>query len=141
MKNILLVAMVLLTGCHCPYLQCRTEYLFPLYLSSEQINTPDSQRECFYGQQIIVKWDLPDHCLARPVILQLHIRYGTRELKTFTRPVTTNKGYTFYRLLNQDYWCQGGILSYQAELIQEGLVLDKWTHSLWVEIIQINEDT
>ena len=133
----LLLAMALvLTACHRPTLTCRSEYLDPSYLASERVNTPDPCRRCFYGQQIIVSWNLP-HGIQTPVELLLHVRYGTREVETLHHTITHSGGYWIYRLINQDYWCREGIIAYKAQLCQEGRELDEWTHHLWAELIPI----
>jgi hypothetical protein len=140
MRTFLFLAMVLSAGCHRPHLSCRSEYLYPRYLASEQVNTPDLARRCFYGQQIIVSWNLPKHCQGYPLTLRLHIRYGDREIETVSTRVAKRRGWWIYRLVNQDYWCRGGILSFQAELLQGEEVVEEWTHYLWAEIIEIPEN-
>ena len=126
---------LLLTGCHRSYLSCRSEYLYPTHLASQKVNTPDPDKGCFYGQQIIVHWDLPKNCLIRPVELHLHIRYGNREIEQVSHTLEKGRGWFIHRVVNRDYWCQEGILSFYAELLQDGEVLDDWTHYLWVPII------
>jgi len=131
------LAIGVLTGCYRPGLSCRSEYLDPNYLASEQVNTPDPCRVCYYGQQIVVFWNLPRDCLSRPVELLLHVRYGTREVETIKHTITRAYGSWIYRLINQDYWCREGIVSYQAQLCQEGRLIDEWDHHLWAELIEI----
>jgi len=136
MRIIFLLAMALfLVGCHRTPLSCRSEYLYPDYLASEQILTPDPSRHCFYGQQVIVYWNLPKWCL--PLELKLHVRYGTREQATFSWPITLPQGYRTYRIVNDEYWCKEGIVSYQAELYHEGELLADWSHHLWADIIEL----
>lgn len=132
---------LLLGGCQRRYVECRSEYLYPEYLASKRADTPDPCRECFYGQQIIVHWNLPRCCLDAPVTLRLHVRYGNREIETLTMLVEKRKGWKIHRLLNQDYWCRGGILAFQAQLLQGGEVLDDWTHYLWADIIEISSES
>lgn len=133
-----MVAMVpLFCGCYRAPLVCRSEYLYPDYLASEHVLTPDPCRRCFYGQQIVVKWDVKRSCL--PLDLVLHVRYGTRDQATFTWPVAFSQGFRVYRLINDEYWCKEGIISYKAELYKDGVLITDWEHQLWVEIIEIQD--
>ncbi|MCH9627067.1 MAG: hypothetical protein S4CHLAM2_07010 [Chlamydiales bacterium] len=138
MRILALCALALLfVGCQRLPLDCRSEYLYPEYLASEQVLTPDPFRLCFYGQQVIVYWNLPGRC--HPTELRLHVRYGTREQTTLSWPIDFSKGYRIYRLINEEYWCHEGIVSFKAELYEnENLIID-WAHHLWTDIIQLNE--
>ena len=133
---------LLLFGCHRSPLICRSEYLYPDYLASAHVLTPDPCRECFFGQQIVIRWDVKRHCLSREQSLELvlHVRYGTREQAVFTWPVTRSSGYRIYRLVNDEYWCNEGIVSYKAELYKDGAPIADWEHHLWVDIIEIESD-
>jgi len=128
-----------MTSCHHSPLKCRTEYIYPTYLASEQIDTPDPYRLCYYGQQIVVRWKLPYDQFVCPLDLIVHVRYGTREVQTLVHSVTTSRGYWTYRLINRDYWCREGIVSYKVELCQDGRLVDQWTHHLWTEILEISQ--
>ncbi len=132
---ILLLTLPLLGGCLAPSLSCRSEYLYPNYLASEQIDTPDLLRGCYYGQQLLVHWRVPRSCL--PITLLLKVRYGNREVEIYKEELTKSRGWRIHRLINQEYWERGGILSFQAQLIREERVIASWTHSLWAEIIEV----
>lgn len=137
----LLAMAVFFTSCHRSPLSCRSEYLYPTDLSSERINTPDPWRKCYYGQQIVVRWKLPwPPNQERPFQILLHLRNGNRTLETSSHVIQTTHGFWVYRLINQDFWCRGGILSYQVELLYDGIVVDTWTHSLWTDLIEINSE-
>lgn len=124
-----------LYGCHRAPLVCRSEYIYPDYLASEQILTPDPCRRCFFGQQVIVFWSLPRR--FRPDELKLYVRYGTREQATISWPLSMSYGYRIYRLVNDAYWCLEGIVSFKAELYREGECIADWTQHLWTEIINV----
>lgn len=126
-----------LAGCHRTPLVCRSEYLYPTYLASKQVKTPDLYYGCFYGQQIVIYWNLPRSAFYKPVELILHVRYGNRELDTLTIPLKSSRGYWVYRLVNEEYWCRDGILAFQAQLCRDGELLEQWSHHLWSEIIDI----
>lgn len=132
----LLIALaVLSTGCQRTYLSCRSEYLHPTYLASTRVETPDPEIPYFYGQQILVHWKLPKSCMEKPVTLLFRVRYGNREIEEIATPITTYRGWWIHRLIDEDYWCKEGVISFQAQLLQEDQVVDEWTHFLWTEII------
>ena len=127
--------------CFRPFLTCRSEYLYPSYLASVQVNTPDPDGVCFYGQQIIISWNFPQKCLEKPLNLTLSIRYGDRELETISIPMKNKRGNWIYRLINQEYWCKEGILSFQARIQSaDGEIYEEWSHSLWAPLIQISSE-
>ncbi|MCC5831412.1 MAG: hypothetical protein JJU12_00010 [Chlamydiales bacterium] len=126
---------LLLYGCHRSPLHCRSEYLYPDYLASARVLTPDPYRDCFFGQQVVIRWDVGRECL--PLTLVLHVRYGTREQATFTWPVDRSSGYRIYRMINEEYWLSDGIISYKAELCKDGEPIADWRHHLWVDLIEI----
>ena len=140
-RNLVLCVMTLLTiGCHRAPFSCRSEYLYPDFLASEQVLTPDPARRCFYGQQVIISWNLNKENIShfsKKFELVLHVRYGTRDHAIFAWPVNYSKGYRVYRLINDEYWCKKGIISFKAELYKEGELLYDWHHHLWAEIINI----
>ncbi len=112
----------------------RSEYFRENYLASEEIDTPDPYRHCFRGQQVIVHWAQPCRACGE---IALTVRYGNREIETLCHPIEKKCGYWIYRLLNDDYWSRGGIVSYKVELYQEGTLVDHKEHHLWAEIITI----
>ncbi len=136
MRLLFLSAVALLfVGCHRAPLQCRTEALYPDYLASTNVGTPDPCNACFLGQQVVMQWNVPHPCL--PLELVLHVRYGSREDAIFSWPITRSRGHHIYRLINDEYWCREGIVSFKAVLYQDGEPLYDWKHSLWVDLIQI----
>jgi len=140
MKKILIFAMALfISACHRLPVTCRSEYLYPDYLASQQINTPDPARDCFLGQKIVVSWNIPKRWLQKPVTLLLHVRYGTREVETFSQILERPSGWWEYTLLNTEYTNKCGIVSFQAELVQQGRILSQWNHFLWVDILEITQ--
>ncbi|MCH9625937.1 MAG: hypothetical protein S4CHLAM123_11220 [Chlamydiales bacterium] len=139
--GVLVAVALLFSSCHRLPLKCRSEYLYPPFLASSHVKTPDPYRKCFYGQQIVVRWNLHKERLASPIELHLHVRYGNREMETIQTWIEGSKGYWVYQLVNCDYWCREGILAYQVELIQDGCVIEEWANHLWAELIHIEYET
>lgn len=137
MRILLLVfAMAFLfSGCHRAPLSCRSEYLYPEYLASFHVDTPDPCADCYYGQQVVVYWNLPRDCC--PDELKLSLRYGTRALDTVCWPIQSPKGHKIYRIINDTYWCNEGIIAYKAEMYRRGEVVAQWCHHLWADVIEL----
>ncbi|MFN0065482.1 MAG: hypothetical protein ACKVOH_04515 [Chlamydiales bacterium] len=114
----------------------RSEYLYPDYPASVQISTPPCY-DCFVGQQVISYWRLPSRFSLENSKLLLSVRYGDHAIEHFERALTERSGYWIYRLLNDEYWCRDGILSYSAKVVHNGQVIDQWDHHLWQEVIVI----
>lgn len=74
-----------------------------------------------------------------PLLLVVEVRYGTREIESFTHRVEGRKGFWTFRLVNKDYWCREGIVAYKVNLCQDGESIDQWTHHLWSEILEISQ--
>lgn len=126
-------------GCTRVPLACRSEYLYPDYLASTQIDTPDPGRDCFYGQQILVKWRIPCWSSKDSFSLLVQLRYGDREVESLQIPIYKAGGYWMYKLVNEHYWCRGGIVSFKVTLLCNGCPLDIWKHSLWTDLIELDE--
>lgn len=138
----ILIAIALTSCCQKnALLRCRSEFLFPTYLASVQVETPDPMQDCFYGQQIILRWNLSKKSFPSSSLhLNLEVRYGTRAIETFEKEVCGKKGYAIFRLLNQDYWQSEGVISYRAVLFDEENLIAECRHPLWSELIVIGEN-
>jgi hypothetical protein len=122
-----------------PYLEVRTEPLYPDYLAANQINTPDPCWDYFFGEQIVIYYKFPFSCRDSKN-LALTIRYKNKEWEKRVFPLTRRKGYFIFRVVNDNYWKRGGLLSYKVELCAEGCVIKTWTHHLFVEKIEVNQE-
>ncbi len=142
MKGIILCLALLVVGCSTSKgLHLRSDFLTPNYLASERINTPDPERPCFYGQQIVVHWRLPRRCLSLNPTLLLSIRFGDHSLEVISFPLTTARGYWTYQLVDCHYFDKEGILSYKAQIVTStGEEIAEWRHHIWADIIDISED-
>ncbi|MBI3900853.1 MAG: hypothetical protein HY324_01725 [Chlamydiia bacterium] len=136
-RILLAITLLFLGGCFRP-LSCRSEYLYPSYLASSRVNTPDPQMGAFVGEQIVIAWHLPRRYRCHPASILLHVRYGDHTLATFEKSLDTEKGWWIYRLLSGEYQCHKGILSFDAQLLCAGEVVDEWRHSLWVPVITLS---
>ncbi len=103
------------------------------------METPDPCLRCYYGQQLVVHWKLPQGSEG-PHELLVDLRFGTRELDQVCIPLTQSSGFWVYKLINSDYWCRGGILSYRVRLLSDEGCLDEWKHHLWADVVLIENE-
>lgn len=138
----LLLIILPLASCSSRYLEIKSEYFDKNFLASQQVDTPDPLRACFQGQQLIVKWRLPWNCImdSEEVTLSVTVRFGDRSVETYSIPVKQSRGWWVLRLINNDYWCKGGMISYKAEIIADGTLIQSWRHHIWVDLIEINAE-
>ncbi len=131
----LLIVPPFLGGCH--RLQVRSEPIFPSYLASERVDTPDLRRLCYYGEQIVVHWTLP-RTDFKESYLRIQIRYGDRTVESYESPITCFRGYWTLRLVNEEFWTKRGFLAYKVELFEGDVLKECWQHQIWADIIEIN---
>jgi hypothetical protein len=94
--------------------------------------------EGFQGQQLIITWDLPKRYLSmKDLHLELTVRYRNNAQDKFTVPIHKFFGAYTYRLMNQEYFDRGGILTYKVEIHGDETVVETWTQQLWAELIDI----
>ena len=132
---------ILITSCT-NGLKVQTNYLSRKNLASYHVNTPDPDlNKPLVGQRILVQWRLPywiENC-DNPHIL-LRLRFGNKTDGERIIPIKSSIGHYVFTLLDEEYWANDGIESYQAILYANGDILEKCTHRLWVELIQIGKE-
>jgi hypothetical protein len=140
MRSVLIFfAMAFLTaGCHRSFLSVRSEYLTPQDLASERIITPDPSRDCFFGQQLVIHWNLPAPCFLRDkTILAISIRYKNLETERKDFFLPTSRGFLTLKFINEAYWLKGGVLSFKVEVFNQEELLDCWVHHVWADLIEL----
>lgn len=124
------------------FLKARTEPLYPDYLAAQHIGTPDpwrlsgSYQSYFFGEQIVIFYRFPKSCRGEKK-LSLTIRYKNREIERLECALNRLRGHKIFRLINEEYWKKGGILSYKVELCENSCLVATWTHHLFVDLIEI----
>lgn len=126
--------LTLLTSCSRQLLEVRSQYLNPDYLASTHVRTPDPCRSCYLGQQIVIRYKVPQRCLEGAQV-QLAVRYGDFSSAQFVKPIAKSRGYFLFRLVNVDYWTRQGIISYKVDLTSQGCLLATKQHHLWADLI------
>lgn len=144
MRLILLAMLLVLTGCRIYHdrLSVTNEYITRKYLASYHVLTPDPMQCCPpAGKRMTIHWWLEEEFNGyQQIELQVVIRLKNRELDEFVIPIETPRGSYVYDLLNDDYFCTGGILTYQILMVADGEVIDDYTHALWAELIEFDID-
>lgn len=136
-KLIFLFAALLLQSCIAERLSVHTEYISIENLASFHVGTPDPELLCpTVGQRLVVTWALPaSYECYTSLYLDIRMRFGNGEEKTITLFLKKRQGTYVYSLLNDEYFEKDGILTYKADLIGDGDILDEWRHQIWAEKI------
>lgn len=122
-------------------LDIRNQFLDRDYLASTHVGTPDP-RSCGYcGQQLIIRWNLPKNIRCCPnlnLFLKVRLRnVGIREVEI---PICRRKGTYLFRLMGSEYYETGGIVTYQVEIRSGDSVLKTWSHQVWTELIELDDE-
>ncbi len=118
-------------------LSLQTSYLNRSQLASFHVGTPDpALQQPLLGERLLVQWALP--CTMRTyvdlqIILSIRFKNGSEIKKEIV--IDKLDGWYEYFLLGQEAVDTGGIVTYKADLLGDGELLDTWIHQLWVEKI------
>ncbi len=140
-KALLPLLLLSFAGCKRYYLEVAQQIVNREYLASSYIGSPDPLL-CHppYGRQLIVSWQVPKEVLAQNPHIELRVITWDYHEERISYPITSQRGYELYTLVNKEFEQTGGILTYKADLItQEGCVFRTWKHQLWVDLITIEE--
>ncbi len=118
-------------------MRARLEELRPIYLASFHLGTPDPALSWFEGEQLVVRWKLLPESLSG-VQGRAWLRFCDYSVCELSFPVLGRQGYWRYRLLADEYFCKGGILSYKIEIGNDENVIASTRHHLWADIIDVN---
>jgi hypothetical protein len=127
------------TSCNNQYLTVHTDYISHRTLASYYVNTPDPLlNNPPIGQRLILSWSVPKCTLpGNDLSLKIYIRFWNREQIVKVEPITKQRGTVVYTLMNEDYIATKGIMSYKAEIVDDGVVISEWKHQIWTEVINI----
>lgn len=132
--------LLLMSSCTCNHLSVHTAYINKQSLASYHVGTPDP-RLCNppIGERLIASWVLPQSYLkCQELHLEIVIHLMNKEKVCRSVPITRFSGTYVYELLNEEFFENGGILTYKVDLIGDGQVLKTWKHQLWTELILFN---
>ena len=122
-------------------LEVQTQYLSHENLASYYVGTPDPLlNDPIIGQRLLIQWCFPRKFDRCDLQLHLKLRLRNHEEKELIRPITENRGYYLYDLVNQAYCESGGILTYKVEIRKGPCILETWKHPLWVDLITFTLD-
>lgn len=132
---------LILSGCQSQKLVVETRFIQPQTRASYWVHSPDPYLCCpEIGQELIVSWNLPSCYFENPPLeLLVSMRFGNREEERVSLKNCKRKGIYIHELLNGDYWCRQGILSYKVEAFSNGCRLGVWKHQLWADRLVFDE--
>jgi hypothetical protein len=102
------------------------------------VGSPDPrQADPPCGQKVVLQWAIPPELLSEEPRLIFHVLYRNYTQEEIVYPIEDRSGMEVYSLLNEEYRSRGGLIAYQAEIrTKNGEIYRKWTHQLWVQLIQ-----
>jgi len=112
------------------------------YLASTHVHTPDPrQAHPPVGQKVILKWSVPLSFLQREPRIIFYIVYRDYTETTLVYHLTKSNGYYVYSLLNEEFYCKKGILTYRAIIeTPDHTVYSECKHQLFVHLIDLKEE-
>ena len=130
------------TGCNQHALLVESHYISYEDLASYHVGSPDARKACpDMGQRLFTSWSLPKVCLdSEELYLRLQLRFGNREEKVLIVPIDRTAGMFTYSLLNEEFCQHNGILTYMAEIVADGEVIEEWRHQMWTQFIAFEEE-
>ncbi len=111
------------------------------YYASAHAETPDPKMERNeVGQRLIVSWDLPYKVFHKHEWqVKLQVQFGNRTEETKVKEITNFEGDWILKWAGRPYIDKRGIVSYKAELLRDGEVIDTFQHQLWCELIRLDD--
>lgn len=127
-----------LCGCAPQKLLVQSEYMTRDRYASVFVGTPDPKKYCpDLGQRLSIQWKLKDELKTyREVLLHYKIVLRNYERVEETLRIRCPVGRIFYNLMNEDFYCTDGIMSYRVQIWGDGCLLAETRHHLYHEVIQ-----
>jgi len=138
----LVIVIALLVSCNRETLVLQSQYIYPDHLASVHAGTPDPRKENpDIGQRLIIRWAFTREVFRElkdgELTLVVSARFGVGDDDVKEYPIEKNRGLVIYSLLNDQYFQKGGIVTYKAEILHNGEVVEWWHHQVWTEIIDV----
>lgn len=135
-------AFFLLASCSNIPLYVQNDYLHVDGLASSYVNTPDPHRDKpLLGQRLYITWSLAEELVHKKnTQLKIYLRFCNREEREVCEPIGCADGAYEYKILCDDFFETGGILTYRVEIIADGAVVEKWNHQIWTPTIHVEDD-
>lgn len=128
-----------MSGCVGKPLASFTEFIQSDFTAAAHLGIEQSECHQTIGQQLVVTWRLPSYMNKKlPLTLRLWVFYGNGTVEKLIYDVHHLSGYRTYRLLNDDYECVQGIVSYKISLCDGDRVILSRQHHLWMEVISLH---
>lgn len=139
--RLLFLFSLLLTGCQQRVLYVYQQKVDPKYLASTNVGSPDP-RTPPKGQMVVAEWWLPKGAMKSEPVLRIQTLFCNYTEDCVEYPITSMVGSKTYWVLNDDFDETGGLLAYRAEIVTcEGECIANWEHQLWVNVIDIDDET
>ena len=112
------------------------------YLASTNVGSPDPRRcDPPKGEMVVAEWKIPKELLADDPKLVIHFIFNNFTQRSISFPITSSLGFKDYKITRDDFKKTKGILAYKGEILtKDREVFREWTHQLWVNLIEIEDD-
>lgn len=138
--RLILILFAFFASCSSHYLTVQMDFLRREQLASFHVDTPDPLLDApLIGQRLFVHWNIPPSLLEyEDLHLDIVIRFLNHTEMKMTVPINICSGTYIYLLEGKDFCERLGFLTYKADLVGNGCILDMWRHQLWTELIVLN---
>ncbi len=138
-----LLFLTTLTGCQQRMLDVSTLFFSYQDLASTHAITPDPLKvdTDLPREEVILYWNIPAHLFqSEEVKASLDLRFGNRQEKTITIPISERRDHYTYRMSGSFLKKVDYLVTYKAELYTaSGKLLATYAHPLWVDRLTIQE--
>jgi hypothetical protein len=142
MYRFVFIFLFLLVSCSRERVSVFYEFVTTADLASVQIDTPDPRRERDdKSERLFVSWRLPRDKLHSNWDLLLVMRYRDHSQEEVLLHLEKKRGTYVFNVSPEAYLGSGGLLAYKAELKENGVLFDQWKHILWVDLIEVEDET
>jgi hypothetical protein len=140
--RIILLILLICSGCKKAPLTVQTEYWGRHDLASYVIDTPDPKKNSQeFGQRLRIEWSIPkEQFVKAPYTLDLTVRLKNGQEYKESNPLEHASGEFIYPIFGVDFYQKGGLLSYEVLIQSEGKVIAERHHKFWVEKITVTDE-
>ncbi len=129
---------LLFTSCSRSKLSVRSDYFGKKDLSSVVVDTPDPEKDTYFGQRLFIVWMLTSSDFAKGnSSLDVAIRLKNGDLKELTFPLTSRWGTKIIKIQGEEYKKTKGLESYLVTIHSGPIILAKSRHKFWIETIKV----
>ncbi|MCH9633517.1 MAG: hypothetical protein S4CHLAM7_02450 [Chlamydiae bacterium] len=146
-KNAIAVLSLFLVGCsHSqsialfgPKVSVFNEPVTQNSLASVHVNTPDPLHQLNpHGQRLHISWRIPRSYQKTHLRGVLKVQFKVPKQIEIPFQITKHLGHFTYQVINEDYFEQKGILSYQVQIFENNREIAHFQNKMWAKLVDLN---